>query len=301
MKTRLQFKLATKEQSRLRMALDGPAGAGKTYTALMFAFALQERVGGKVGLIDTEHASAAKYADEFPPFDVLVLDSFAPDTYAEAIKLAESAGYNILVIDSLSHAWDGVEGALEQVDKAAARSGNSYTAWRDVTPMHRRMVEAILQSDCHIIATMRSKMEYVLEEQTTSKGRTVQVPRKVGLAPIQRQGMEYEFDLIADLDIEHKMIVSKSRCSAVDGAVVLKPKGDWLSPVIDWLTSGKEVTPEPRWQDDQAQIDKFWAWAKSTGRDREACLDALKVDDLSQFSGSIKEAAEIVAKEVEKA
>jgi len=163
---RLTFTRATKKQARLRMALDGPSGAGKTYTGLLSAFALAEATGARVAVIDTEHASASKYADMFPEFDVLELDEFSPETYTEAIRLAERVGYGVLLIDSLSHAWDGVGGALEQVDKAAARNqGNSYTAWRDVTPLHRQMVEAILQSNCHIIATMRSKMEYVLEAQ----------------------------------------------------------------------------------------------------------------------------------------
>lgn len=240
----LQFKRATKEKTRLRMAIDGPSGSGKTYTALTFAFALADAVGGKVALIDTEHASASKYADQFPEFDTLEMDTFSPETYTEAIKLAEQAGYSVLVIDSLSHAWDGMGGALELVDKAAARSrsGNSYTAWRDVTPLHRQMVEAILQSSCHIIVTMRSKMEYILQEETRN-GRTVQVPKKIGMAPIQRQGTEYEFDIVADIDIDHKLIVSKSRCSAVADAVQLKPKGEWMQPVIDWLTSGIEAKP----------------------------------------------------------
>ena len=296
----LEFKRATKEQSRLRMAIDGPAGSGKTFTALRFGFALQARVGGKVALIDTEHASASKYADQFPEFDTLVLDSFSPETYMEGIKAAERAGYTILIIDSLSHAWDGVEGALEQVDRAALKGGNSYTAWRDVTPLHRRMVETILQSDCHIIATMRSKMEYVLQEETNSKGRTVMVPKKIGLAPIQRQGMEYEFDVMADMDVDHRMIVSKSRITAVDGAVVVKPKGEWLEPVIDWLTSGAKHVEPAKWQDDPAEIAKFWGWVDDSGRDHKECLDALVVDRLEQFDGTQKEAAEIIVKGVKK-
>ena len=301
----LQFKKATKEQSRLRMALDGPAGAGKTFTGLKFGFAVLERVGGKLAVIDTEHASAAKYADDFPEFDVVELDTFSPDTYAEAINLAEKSGYSVLLIDSLSHAWAGVEGALEQVDRAAARSsGNSYAAWKDVTPMHQRMVEAILQSGCHIIVTMRSKMEYVLEEREGKNGRTIQVPRKVGMAPVQRQGMEYEFDVVADMDTDHRMIVSKSRCTAVDGAVVLKPDGSWMTPVIDWLVSGKEAVksePPVKWQDDLAEVTKFWAWLDGTGRDRAACLTALKADKIEQFTGTAKEAATIITHEVKKA
>ncbi|NLE99688.1 MAG: AAA family ATPase [Anaerolineales bacterium] len=304
MKTRLQFKLATKEQSRLRMALDGPAGAGKTYTALLFAHALAEQIGGRVAVIDTEHASASKYADLFPPYDVLEMDEFSPALYTEAIRLAESAGYSVLIIDSLSHAWDGSGGALEMVDDAAARSraGNSYTAWRDVTPLHRRMVEAILQSSCHIIATMRSKMEYIMQEETRN-GRTVQVPRKVGLAPIQRQGMEYEFDIVADMDIDHRLVVSKSRCFAVADNVTLKPKGDWLQPVIAWLTSGEAVVreqeqaaqtaatgPAPHWSKDTESRKRFWAWTGDIGLTKAEVHAALGVEHVEEFNGSKSDA-----------
>ena len=310
MTTRLAFKKATKQQARLRMAIDGPSGAGKTYTALTFAFALAEAVGGKVAVIDTEHASAAKYADEFPDFDVLELDTFTPETYVEAIQLAEKAGYAVLIIDSLSHAWDGVDGALEQVDKAAARSrsGNSYTAWRDVTPLHRAMIEAILQSDCHIIATMRSKMEYVMDKDGSNKTEI----RKVGLAPIQRQGMEYEFDVVADMDVSHKLVISKSRCSAVADAVQLKPTGAWMEPVIGWLTSGEAIkvaapTPEPprarasdapepqAWVTDHKRQTAFWAWSKGDKGLKESEIhEALGVKSLLEFAGSERDAAHLV-------
>ena len=234
----MEFRKATKKQSRLRMAIDGPSGAGKTYTALIAAFALAGD-GGRVAVIDTERGSASKYADQFPEFDVLELTTFSPETYTRAIKIADEAGYDVLVIDSLSHAWEGEEGALDQVDKRASRGGgNSYTAWRDVTPMHRRMVDAMLQSRCHLIATMRSKMEYVLEPD--SKGRMV--PRKVGLAPIQRQGIEYEFDVVADMDLNHKLVVSKTRCPAIDGQEEIKPQAQWFAPIVAWLTDGAPLT-----------------------------------------------------------
>ena len=125
----LAFQKATKRQAKLRMALIGPSGSGKTFTALTLATAL----GKRVGVIDTEHGSASKYADRFA-FDCLNLTSFSPGTYVEAIAAAAAAGFDVLIIDSLSHAWSGKDGALEQVDKkaAASRSGNSFTAWRDV-------------------------------------------------------------------------------------------------------------------------------------------------------------------------
>jgi len=243
---KLSFTRATKTQSRLRMALDGPSGSGKTFTALIGAFVLVGE-NGRVALIDTERGSASKYADRFPPFDTLELESFSPQTYTEAIKVAGEEGYDVLIVDSLSHAWEGEGGALDLVDRMASKGGgNSYTAWKDVTPMHRRMVDALLQSPCHIIATMRSKMEYVLEPDAKGK----MVPRKVGMAPIQRQGMEYEFDIVVDLDINHKLIVSKTRCPAVDGAEEIKPGARWFVPIRGWLTDG---APAPAFLEDPAK------------------------------------------------
>src|SRR5262245_61668408 len=136
----LQFTKATQQQGRLRLALIGPSGAGKTYSALNIA----QHLGGHVAVIDTEHGSASKYATLFD-FDVLELDSFAPSHYVEAIQAADAAGYDVLVIDSLSHAWMGKDGALEQVDRIAKRSqtGNTFGAWRDVTPQHNAMIEAM--------------------------------------------------------------------------------------------------------------------------------------------------------------
>lgn len=230
----LSFAKATKKAAKLRMALIGPSGAGKTYTAL----AIGTSLGEKVAFIDTEHGSASKYAgrDGFN-FDVLELDSFHPQTYIEAIKAAEQAGYDVLVIDSLSHAWMGKDGALELVDKAAKRSqsSNTFAAWRDVTPLHNALVEAMIQSRMHVIVTMRAKTEYVLEKDDRGKS----VPRKVGMAPVQRDGLEYEFDIVADMDLDNNLIVSKTRCNALVGALVNKPGADFANIINAWLSDGE--------------------------------------------------------------
>ena len=238
MSSNVSFVRATKTQSRLRMAIDGPSGSGKTYTALVFGTALVN--GSKLAVIDTERGSASKYADMFE-FDVLELDVYSPDNYIAGIQAAEDAGYTVLVIDSLSHAWEGKGGVLEMHDDATkrSRSGNSYIAWRDVTPAHRSLVDAILQSKCHVIATMRSKMDYIQTEN--DKGR--KEIKRVGMAPVQRQGMEYEFDIVADMDVDHNMVVSKSRCFAIADMVVSKPTAQWFEVVRGWLTDG---TPAPK-------------------------------------------------------
>jgi len=238
------FKRATKKKLKLRMAIDGPAGSGKTYTGLRFAFALAGSTG-RVAVIDSEHRSAAKYQGESPDgikfdFDVCEMDHYAPSTYTQVIREAGRQGYDVLVVDSLSHAWEGVGGALEQVDKKAEKTGNSFTAWKDVTPMHREMVEAILASPCHVICTMRSKMDYILEEVTNKAGKKVMQPKKVGMAPIQRQGVEYEFDVVADMDIDHTLTISKSRCPAIDGVKAVKPGAPFIQPLTAWLGEGVE-------------------------------------------------------------
>lgn len=233
------FRKAIKSRAKLRLALIGPSGSGKTYSALAIAAGL----GKRVAFIDTEHGSASKYADLFE-FDVLELSSYSPERYIEALKAAAAAGYEVIVIDSLSHAWMGKDGALEMVDRAAARSksGNSFGAWREVTPQHNNMVEAIITSPCHVICTMRSKTEYVQDRD--ERGKTV--IRKVGLQPVQRDGMEYEFDVVGDIDHAHQLIVTKSRIPTLSDAVISKPGADLAAQLRTWLDTGPEpVAPSP--------------------------------------------------------
>jgi hypothetical protein len=238
----ITFQRATKQQAKLRLALIGLAGSGKTYSALSVATHLVP--GGKIAVIDTERGSASLYADRFG-FDVLELERHGPADYVEAIEAAEQAGYDVIVIDSLSHAWAGKGGALEQVDKIAKREGksNNFTAWRDVTPQHNKLVDAMLSCKSHLITTIRSKMEYVLEkDEKTGKS----VPRKVGLAPIQRDGLDYEFTVVGDMNLDHALIVSKSRCEAIPvGDVIEKPGEKFARTLRDWLNAGVAPVARP--------------------------------------------------------
>lgn len=224
------FKKATKREAKLRLALIGPAGGGKTYTALSIAQVLAQ--GGTVALMDTERGSASKYAGEFD-FDVVELDNFHPQRYIDMIQAAGKAGYSVLIIDSLSHAWMGPGGALQLVDEASKRSkGNSYVAWRDVTPLHNKLVDAIVGSPLHVLVTMRAKMEYVQEQDEKTKKTII---RKVGLQPVQREGLEYEFDIIGDLDQENNLIIGKTRCSALSGAVFHRAGVEVAETLLEWL------------------------------------------------------------------
>jgi len=265
----LAFQKATKKQLKARIALLGPAGSGKSYTALRLAFALAGPEG-KVAAIDTEHRSLSKYVGEAPDkipwdFDVLELDSFSPENYIEGIRAAEQAGYSVLVIDSLSHAWSGKDGLLEFVDttarKQAARSGgspNNFNAWREATPKHNELVEAMLGSNIHLIVTMRVKMEYV-QEKNPQTGKTE--IRKVCLQPIQRDGLEYEFDVIGDMDADNNLLVSKSRCSRLMGKLIAKPGPAVVDTIREWLESGApapERAPKP--EPERAPASQAQAW-----------------------------------------
>lgn len=227
------FKKAVKVKLNGRVALCGVSGSGKTMTALKIARGMSPN--GRIAVIDSERGSASKYADIFD-FDVMELDSFHPNTYIKAIN--EARGYDVLLIDSLSHAWMGKDGALEQVDRVAARTQtkNSFTAWREVTPLHNALVEAILAFPGHVIVTMRSKSEYVME--TNEKGKSM--PVKVGLAPIQRDGIEFEFDLVADMNLDNTMVVTKTRDPQFRQAVVSTPTEQVGVDFAAWLNSGAE-------------------------------------------------------------
>lgn len=228
------FTKATKKAAKARIALEGPSGSGKTYTSLTTARALAPN--GRIAVIDTEHRSASLYADEFD-FDTLELDSYDPQVLIQALAAAAAGGYDAVIVDSLSHFWMGTDGMLEQVDRAAKRSagGNTFGGWKEMRPVERRMIEAMLAYPGHLVATMRTKTEWVIEEN--ERGR--KVPRKIGLKAEQREGLEYEFTLVATMDQENTLVVTKSRCRALSGAVITRPDASFGTTLLDWLQDGE--------------------------------------------------------------
>ena len=225
------FAKAVKHESKLRLAVTGPSGSGKTYTSLAIAAALAD--GKPVAVVDTEHGSASKYADLFA-FDVVNMEApFHPDRFVEMIREAGKAGYGVIVLDSLTHAWQGTGGMLDLVDEIAKRKtgGNGFAAWKDATPIQNRMIEAIVGAPIHVIATLRSKQDYVQDKD--DRGKTT--IKKVGMAAQQREGFEYEFDVVMDMDIDNNGIVSKTRCPALTGRVFSKPGRDVANILADWL------------------------------------------------------------------
>lgn len=228
----MQIRKAERKKAKLRLGVAGPSGAGKTYSALKLAFGL----GGKVGLIDTEHGSGDLYAN-LGEYDIINIEApYTVQKYRDAIKAFEDAGYGVIIIDSLSHAWAGDGGLLDKQGKIADRTGNSYTAWRQVTPDHNALVEDLLNSPCHVIATLRAKQEYVQEKD--DKGKTV--VRKLGLAPVMRDGIEYEFTVFMDVDQGHNASASKDRTTLFDGQV-FKISEETGKVLLRWLDDGVEV------------------------------------------------------------
>lgn len=235
------FTRAKRKALKARIALVGPPGAGKTLSSLYIARGLAGE-SGSIAVIDTERDRSTLFADAVE-FDHLLMETHSPRTYVEAIHSAEAAGFDVIVIDSLSHAWTGRDGALEQVDRASARAkGNSFSAWRDVTPQHNDLVEAIIGSKAHVIVTMRAKTAYETSKDERTGKSTVQ---KVGLAPVQRDGIEYEFDLVLDIDSDHRAVVSKCRYAipALDGAVITKPTPEVGAMIGGWLAGGEALKP----------------------------------------------------------
>ena len=223
------FQRAKRLQSKLRLGITGTSGSGKTYSALLLAAGL----GGRIAMIDTENGSGSLYAN-ICDYDVCTLNApYTVERYLTALKEAEKAGYDVIIIDSLSHEWSGEGGILEQHDLITEKMrGNSFSSWRPVLQNHNKLLSAILASPAHIIATMRSKTTYAQIEN--DRGRTE--IKKIGLAPVQRDGMEYEFGVVFDLNSEHVATVSKDRTGLFDGQAfnINSQTGELLR---DWLNS----------------------------------------------------------------
>jgi hypothetical protein len=234
----ISFQKAVKYDAKGRVALIGPAGGGKSYTSLLLARALAGPTG-KIAAIDTEHGSLSKYADLFD-FDVLELDSFSPQNFVEALHAAEEAGYAVFLCDSLSHFWNGQDGAFDFVDNAQRRQKDQQAGWKEFRPYERAMVNDMITSPCHVIVTMRTKTAY---EMQLVDGKQKRV--KVGLKPEQRDGLEYEFDLVGYMDEENNFGVDKTRCSAYAQKGFNKPGPKEFAPFVEWLKGAAVESRRP--------------------------------------------------------
>lgn len=228
------FNLRTslRKKAKIKMALQGPSGSGKTYSALLLAFGLTND-WKSIAVIDTENHSADLYA-HLGPYNVLDLSPpFSPERYIEAIKACEKQGIKVLIIDSISHEWDGVGGIL---DIHGNMMGNSFTNWAKVTPRHNAFVQTILQSNIHTICTIRSKQDYVLSEKNGKM-----VPEKIGLKGVTREGLDYEFTIVLEIDIKHNATASKDRTQMFVDKPEFKISESIGKRILTWCESGQSL------------------------------------------------------------
>jgi hypothetical protein len=233
----MAFAKAERTQLYLRCALFGPSGSGKTMTGLRIAKGIAEEMGVPFAVIDSEARSASKYADRIQ-FDVDNLENKTVDHYIASMNDAERAGYKVLFIDSLSHAWRELTEEVDRITQSST-SKNSILSWGKVTPKQKRFINAILNFPGHIIVTMRSKTEWVIGEGKNGKI----APEKLGLAPEQGKGIEYEFDLLVEMDQKHNATITKDRTGKYQDQVIEKPGEDFGIALYEWLASGKPEKP----------------------------------------------------------
>lgn len=227
----MSFKKAERKQAKLKIGFSGPSGSGKTYSALLVA----KGIGGKIAVIDTENNSASLYADRFD-FDTCEISApYTTEKYIAALREAEKAGYDVVIMDSATHQWNGDGGILSRKEQVDSRGGNSFTNWSKFSPEHNQFLAAIVAHETHLICTVRSKQDYsVGENEKGKKG----VPTKVGLAPVQREGFEYELTVMIDMAMDHSAMASKDRTSLFDRKI-FTPNEETGKTLMTWLLSGK--------------------------------------------------------------
>ena len=223
----MEIRKAERKKAKIKMAIQGSSGAGKTYSALLIAYGLCAD-WSKVVIIDTENNSADLYSN-LGDYNVLNIQTpYTPEKYIEAIQMCLKAMIEVIIIDSISHCWDYL------IDLHANMSGNSFTNWSKITPRQNAFINAVLQADAHVIATMRVKQDYVLNQKDGKY-----VPEKVGLKAVQRDGVDYEFTLVFDIDIKHHASASKDRTNLFTGRPEFTITSKTGELILEWCNSGK--------------------------------------------------------------
>ncbi len=238
----MQLRQSERKKAKIKMALQGSAGSGKTYSSLLLAKGLTNGDLSKVAIIDTENGSADLYA-HLGNYNVLTLQNpYTPENYIKAIEICEKAGMEVIILDSLSHCWD------ELLDFHSKLAGNSFTNWSKVTPRLNALIQKILQTNAHIIATMRTKQDYVLNQKDGKF-----IPEKVGLKAVQRDGVDYEFTLVFDVDIKHFATSSKDRTGLFMGKPEFTISEKTGKEILDWCNSGN-VVEEPKLSQEEVHL-----------------------------------------------
>ena len=273
----MEFTKARRKKAKLRLALTGPSGSGKTWGALLIA----KGIGGKIACIDTEKGSASLY-ESIVDFDCLELSPpYTPEAYIRAIQVAEKAGYDTLIVDSTTHEWSGSGGVLEILDEVAKAKyrGNTWSAWNELTPRHRKFIDAMLQSSMHIIATGRSKTETAQSDVNGKKGVV-----KLGMKTEQRDGFEYEFTVVLDIIHDgHYAVASKDRTGLFGGDA--KPISYETGTMLrDWLDMGVEP-PKVEFITEE-QHTKLCDLLRLMNIKQESVADRLNLSDLDELPNS---------------
>ena len=231
----MQIQKAHRKKAKIKLGLQGPSGSGKTFGALLIAYGLTGD-WSKIAVIDTENHSSDLY-DHLGDYNVLHLEApFSPEKYIEAIHTCLKEGMEVIIIDSISHEWEGAGGIL---DTHSQMTGNSFTAWAKLTPRHNAFVQEILQSPVHMICTLRTKQDYVLNDKNGKM-----VPEKVGLKGVSREGMDYELTLVFDLDIKHNVTASKDRTSVFIDKPEFRITTGTGKQILAWCNNGAEITTD---------------------------------------------------------
>jgi len=231
----MKLEVAQRKQAKIKMALQGPSGSGKTMGALQIAYGLCQN-WDRIAVIDTENYSASLYAHLGQYLVLNIQAPFTPEKYIEAIQTCMNAGVEVIIIDSISHEWEGSGGIL---DVHSNMTGNSFTNWGKLTPRHNAFVQAILQSPVHIIATIRSKQDYVLSERNGKM-----VPEKVGLKGVTKEGIDYECTIVLDIDIKHNAVASKDRTGLFMDKPEFKITPAIGEQILAWCQQGTAKSPE---------------------------------------------------------
>ncbi len=228
---------AERKRAKIKMAVCGPAGSGKTYSSLLTAFGL---VGDwkKIAVICTEpSANDGRAADLFShlgPYNVLPLDApYRPERYIDAIRACEKAGMEAIIIDSISHEWEGEGGLVEDSNKMDDK--NKFSNWDVLGRRHKKLINAILLSPAHVIACARTKTDYVLEANEKGK----MAPRKVGTKVITREGFDFEVTLAFDLSYNHFATCSKDRTDMYADCEPFRMSAETGKQILEWCNSGK--------------------------------------------------------------
>lgn len=231
----LQLRKAERKKAKIRLGLSAVSGGGKTYSALLIAYGLCGD-WSKIAVIDTENRSADLYS-HLGDYNVLSLDApFTPESYVNALKVCEAANMEVIIIDSITHEWDGKGGCLEMVDNL----GGKYQDWAKVTPRHQNFVDAILSSQCHVITTVRRKQDY----EMVKEGNKMKV-EKAGLKEVTREGFEYELTINLELDVRHNASASKDRTGLFMGKPEFTPTPATGELIRKWCESGADHIPVP--------------------------------------------------------